>query len=101
MRRRARSHGFGPASAGTRLSSGAATQHELAEEPNPDAGRPFHPGRILAVGVRGAGDVEVRPRISVHELAEEPAGGDAPGRTAARVLDVGDVGFHELAVVVP
>src|SRR5690606_31934859 len=77
------------------------SQHELAEEPRGHAGRSLDPRRVLAVAVRGARNVEVRPGIAVHELAQKPAGRDASRRSAAAVLHVGDVGLDEVVVVIP
>src|SRR6185312_8932881 len=76
-------------------------EDELAEQAHAHPGRPLHPGRVLAIGVRRAGDVEVDPGEPVHELAQEPPRRDAAGWTPAGVLHVGDVGLHELAILVP
>src|SRR5438876_9175136 len=57
--------------------------------------------RPLAVGVRGARDVQVHPRIALNEFSQEPPAGDRPRTPPARVLHVGDVGFEEVAVLIP
>jgi len=57
--------------------------------------------RAFALEVRGAGDVEMDPREAVDELTEEPRAGDGTGGAPARILDVRDIGFEQLPVLLP
>src|SRR5216117_1898609 len=78
-----------------------ALENELGEEPDADRRRTLGLMRPLAVGVRGARDVEVYPRIPLDEFSQEPPAGDRPRTAPARVLHVGDDGFEEVAVLIP
>src|SRR2546421_4188183 len=78
-----------------------ALENELGEEPDADRRRALGLVRPLAVGVRGPRNVEMHPRIAVHEFSQEPPAGDRPRTPPARVLHVRDVGLEEVAVLVP
>src|SRR5690606_2020194 len=56
-----------------RVIGSRSREEELAEEAHEDPGGSLDADGRLAIGVRGAGNVEVRPRISLHELAQEPS----------------------------
>src|SRR5262249_31246898 len=51
-------------------------QHKLCKEAHTDAGRPLDSDGLIAVGVRRARNVEVRPGEPVDELTEKPSGGN-------------------------
>src|SRR2546421_197104 len=87
--------------ANCRESSASAFEQELGEEPDADRRWTFGVTRAFAFEIGGSGDVEVHPRKAVHELAQEPRAGNRAGRTAAGVLDVGDVGLEQLPIIVP
>src|SRR6185437_16512099 len=86
---------------GESTSTSAARAQEFDERPDRHARRPLGNEAEVRFGIRGARDVEVNPGILFRKLAQERGGGDGPSRTAARVLDVGDVGLDEVGVVVP
>src|SRR5688500_7319857 len=78
-----------------------SAQHELREKADTDPRRPFDTGCILTLGIGSPRDVEVGPRKAVDKLPQEPAGGDTPRGSPTAVLDVGDVRFHEITIIVP
>ena len=83
-----------------RRSRGPRPLGELDEQPDGDAGAALRRVRLAGV-VRGAGDVEVRPRAPVDEALEELRRGDR-ARLAALdgVRDVGVAALDEVGVLV-
>src|SRR5688500_9330144 len=90
---------------GRRRERGTSTacplEEELREEADAHGCRPLRLVRHFSFGVGRAGDVQVHPRETVDELAQEPAAGDGAGAAAGGVLHVGDIGLEQIAVLVP
>jgi len=71
----------------------------LDEEADRRARRPWGVPPLLLLHPGGAGDVEVDPRRAAHELLEEAAGRDGPGLAAADVLQLPDLAFDLLEIL--
>src|SRR6266566_1329553 len=84
-----------------RKCSANSPANELDERTRRDSSRSFWNSHEISFRIRGAGNIEMRPRISVSELLEKHRGSYRTSRTAPRVLDIGDIGFDEFLVVVP
>ena len=73
---------------------------QVDQQAGAEAGGALGAPRLVGVDLHRAGDVEVGPRHVADELGQEDRRRDRPAVRAADVLQVGDVGVEQLAVLV-
>ena len=74
---------------------------ELNQQARADAGSAFRNVSLLAIAPVGAGDVQMGPDSLADKLAEKGGSCNGAAGPPTSVLDVGDVAFDQVIVVVP
>src|SRR5260221_12759025 len=92
--------GTRPSAVGIVISSSGLSGHQLGQAVAEPRSRAERAAGDVDVGLilvpMAAGDVEMDPWASLHELADEHRGGDEAGLAVVRVLQVGALALDEL-----